>query len=140
MTCIQFNYAQFVQYYQAFSNASVYPQATLQLYWNRATTYVSDSPVSGGLSYKQRIECLNLMTAHLAYLGNLIAMGQDPGVTVSAGIDKINVGLMPPPATNEWRYWLNTSPYGKQLLSLLEVASVGGVFIGCFPTVNTLRR
>ncbi|OWK47571.1 hypothetical protein FRUB_01270 [Fimbriiglobus ruber] len=40
-----------------------------------------------------------------------------------ATIDKISVTLEPPPAPNAWQYWLQSSPYGQQLLALLQVVS-----------------
>ena len=84
MTCIQFNYTTFIQYYPAFNNATVYPQATLQLYWNEATTYITDQLGAFGFRGAQQVRALNLMTAHLAQLNTLIAAGQGTGVMVGA--------------------------------------------------------
>ena len=68
------------------------------------------------------------MTAHLLALSVMIASGNTPGVMVAATIDKISITLEPPPAPNAWQYWLQTTPYGQQLLALLQVASVGGFY------------
>ncbi len=105
--------------------------AMIQVYWDTATAYVSDRTggcYTGGMSVAQQTLALNLMTAHLLTLSGLIQSGNTPGVTVGATIDKISVTLEPPPAPNQWQYWLNQTPYGQQLLALLQVASVGGFY------------
>lgn len=140
MTCIQFNYATFVQYYAQFNNSVAYPEQTLQLYWNKATTYVSNNTASCGLTLPQREEALNLMTAHLAVLYGQAASGQQTGLIQGATIDKISVQLTPPPEANQWQWWLNQTQYGQQYLALMQIVSVGGFFVNGFPTTYTLRR
>jgi ABC-type dipeptide/oligopeptide/nickel transport system permease subunit len=108
-----------------------YLPAKIQAYWDAATAYVGDRTggcYTGGMSVKQQTLALNLMTAHLLALSALIASGNTPGVMTGATIDKISVTLAPPPAKNQWQYWLQTTLYGQQLLSLLQVASVGGFY------------
>lgn len=140
MTCIQFNYATFIQYYTQFSNDALYPSQTLQLYWNEATSYINTNPCYGGLTLQQRTRALNLMTAHLTNLNALAAAGQGAGLMQSATIDKISVTLTPPPEATQWQWWLNQTPYGQQLLAMLDMISAGGFSVGGFPTVSTLRR
>lgn len=140
MTCIQFNYSAFILYYTQFANTTAYPQSTLQLYWNRATSFISNNTWSGGLTQQQRVEALNLMTAHIAVLSDLAAAGEDSGVVVGATIDKVNVQLQPPPEGTKWQHWLNQTIYGQQLLALLDLTSAGGFFVGGSPTLYTLRR
>lgn len=106
--------------------------AMIQAYWDVATAYVSDRTGGcyvGGMSVKQQTLALNLMTAHLLYLSGLAQSGNTPGVVTGATIDKISVTLQPPPAPNQWQWYLNQSSYGQQLLALLQVASVGGVYV-----------
>ena len=89
----------------------------IQIYWDTATAYVSNRTggcYTGGMSVAQQTLALNQMTAHLLYLSGLIAAGNTPGVLVGATIDKISVTLEPPPAPNQWQYWLQTTPYGQQ--------------------------
>jgi Protein of unknown function (DUF4054) len=140
VTCIQFNYANFVQYYAQFNNSVAYPEQTLQLYWDEATTYISNNIRSGGLSIPQRTRAINLMTAHLAVLNGQAQAGQQTGLVQGATIDKISIQLTPPPEVDQWQWWLNQTQYGQQLLALFQVAAAGGFFVGGFPTVNTLRR
>ena len=105
--------------------------SVLHAFWETATAYVSDvngGCYTGGMTLAQRRLALNQMTAHLLFLNGVIASGNTPGVTTGATIDKVSVTLQPPPAPNQWQYWLNQSPYGQQLLALLQLASVGGFY------------
>lgn len=141
MSMIQYNDADFRALFPAFASTSAYPEVTLQLYWNVATDYISAYPQCwGGLKKNQQTLALNQMTAHITALNTLAATGQAGGVVQGATVDKVSVTLTPPPVPNEWRYWLNQTPYGQQLLALLEVKSVGGWFLGGYPTPFTLRR
>jgi hypothetical protein len=80
------------------------------------------------------------MTAHLAAISVLIAAGQIPGLVQNATIDKITVGLTPPPIPNQFQWWLNITPYGQQLLAMLQVNSVGGFYIGGLPERSAIRK
>lgn len=129
---IAYNDTAFREAYPAFAYVVQYPTTTLQAYWDTAAAYVSNrygGCYTGGLTVAQRTLALNLMTAHLVFLSGVIASGNTPGVVTGATIDKVSVTLEPPPAANQWQYWLNQSPYGQQLLALLQVASVGGFYV-----------
>lgn len=128
---INFNSAAFRALFPAFANTVTYPDIQVQVYWDTASAYVSNRTggcYTGGMTLAQQTLALNQMTAHLVCLSALIASGNTPGITVGATIDKISVTLEPPPAPNQWQYWLQTTPYGQQLLALLQVASVGGFY------------
>lgn len=140
MSTIQFNYQAFITGYTQFSNDVLFPQATLQLYWNDATTLISANTATCGLTVQQRTRALNLMTAHLAVLNAQAAAGQNTGLMQGASIDKISVQLTPPPEINQWQWWLNQTQYGQQLLALYQMAAAGGFFVGGYPTTFTLRR
>ncbi len=135
MSNIQYNDSTFRALFPAFASTVTYPTAALQLYWNSATAYIATCAQGHyGLKPSQQTLALNQMTAHITQLMTLAASGQAGGVVVGATIDKVTITLMPPPATNEWRYWLNQTPYGQALLALLEVRSVGGFLaIGAQP-------
>lgn len=134
--------AQFRSMFPAFANQTVFPQTTLQMYWDMATTFVSNLSnygwLTGGNSSSGnatgRALALNLMAAHIAQIFVLVGLGQTPAPITAAGIDKINVTLMPPPAKDGWQYWLATTAYGLQLWALLTVNSVGGWYTGGSPT------
>ncbi len=132
-TILTFDYSEFIALFPAYANAIMYPELILQQYWNSAINYISDIGNVGTIQGDQRQYAINLMTAHLTYISGLIANGQTPYVANSVTIDKVNVGLTPPPMSNEWQWWLNASPYGQQLLALLQANSAGGFYIGGSP-------
>ena len=136
---LTFNYAQFIALFPAYSDATAYPEATLQAFWNSAINYISDNANCGSLTGDDRQLAINLMTAHLVYISGLIAAGQVPGLMQNATIDKVSVGLTPPPIPNQFQWWLNVSPYGQQLLALLQAHSVGGYYIGGSPVLAGFR-
>jgi hypothetical protein len=143
MATIWFNATAFRALFSAFSDSIAYPDLVLQLYWHTATAYVNNQYGGcyiGGFTLAQQTLALNQMTAHLAYLNSLIGAGETPGIVQSSTIDKISVQLTPPPVPNQWQWWLNQSPYGQQLLALLQTSSVGGFYYGGFPVAPSFRR
>lgn len=142
MTCppfsiISFDVAQFRAMYPAFANMTTFPDAVLQMYWDQATSYVSNvnygwlfGAQSANGNAVNRVLALNLMTAHITQLFVLIGVGQTPGIVTGATVDKVNVTLEAPPIKDGWQYWLAQTPYGQQLWALLTAASVGGWYVG----------
>ncbi|OWK42459.1 DUF4054 domain-containing protein [Fimbriiglobus ruber] len=132
MGCIQYNDSAFRSLFPAYANTVLYPAAMVQAFWDTATAYVSNRKggcYTGGMTVAQQTLALNQMTAHLLYLNGQIAAGNTPGVMTGATIDKISITLEPPPAPNAWQYWLQSTPYGQQLLALLQVVSAGGFYV-----------
>lgn len=125
-----FDYSQFVALFPAYANPNQYPEMAIQAYWNSATNYISDVGNFGSLQDGSRQYAINLMTAHLMYIAGLIAAGIVPYLMQNSTIDKVTVGLTPPPLKNQFQWWLMVSPYGQQLFALLQVNSVGGFYIG----------
>lgn len=113
---------------KAFSNVTTYPNVLIETNWDMATSYVSAENY-GALKDSSRQYALNLMTAHLLYLADLIARGASGQVLTSASEGTVSVSLTPPPAKNQFTWWLNQSPYGQQLLALLRVKGSVGVYM-----------
>lgn len=134
-----FDIPQFRVDYPAFSNTVTYPDQILQNNFNNATCYISNEDY-GWLAGDCRYQALTLMTAHLTALNDLVAAGQVPGLAQTATIDKISISLTPPPLKNQWQWWLSLTPYGQNLLALLQVNSVGGLYIGGLPETSAFRR
>jgi hypothetical protein len=137
---LTFDVTLFRQQFPVFANATAYPDAMLQMYWDMAVCYVTDVGNYGWLQGNCRQLAINLMTAHLTALSVIVAGGQVPGLVQSATIDKVSVSLTPPPLKNQWQWWLSTTPYGQQLLALLQNRSVGGWYIGGRPELAAFRR
>lgn len=131
---ISFDVNEFRAAFPAFADEDAYPTATLQLYWDQATCWISDKNW-GWLQNECRRYALNLMTAHIAYLNTIIANGQTTGVVQSSTIDKITVSLTPPPFEigGYFSWWATQSPYGQTLYAFLSERAVGGFYVpgGC---------
>lgn len=126
---IAFNAAAFRAQFSAFKDDACYPNDSLLGWWNIATLYIS--PVNyGWLNGAARQQALNLMTAHLAALNDMIANGETTSMIKGSTIDKISVELMTPPVTNQFGWWANLTSYGQQLYALLQIKSVGGMYVG----------
>lgn len=136
---ITFSVAEFRSLYPAFPDNEQYSDQALESYFATATCYIS--PVNyGWLAGDCRKNALYLMVAHLASLNALILSGNTPTLVQSSTIDKISVTLVPPPAPNQFAWWLQTTPYGMQLYALLQVKSVGGWYVGGLPETAAFRK
>lgn len=127
--------------YPFFANVTTYPEITLQTNFTNGTSYISDYN-AGILQGQSRQTALYLMTAHITALNDIIVAnnGAAPGYVTNAKIDKISVTLEPPPAKNQFQWWLNLTPWGQQLLALLQVQSAGGWAVGGNPERLGMRR
>ncbi len=142
MTVTVFTYDDtlFRQQLPAFADVTKFPESLLSTFWTIGTNYISAENY-GYLADDARQYGLNLMCAHQVTLNNLILAGKTPRITKSAGIDKVTATLDPPPTnSSSWRWWLNTTPYGQALLSLLSVKMSGGIFIGGSNESQGFRR
>lgn len=126
---VAFSYddTQFRAAFPAFANQAIYPAVTLQGYYCAAQSFVQNTKY-GWLGCCGTPQALNLLTAHFATLAAQIAQGMTPGIETQASIDKISVSVMEPPIKNMWQYWLAQTPYGQQLLALLQSKTVGGFY------------
>jgi hypothetical protein len=133
---IEFDIAKFRLDFPIFTNPP-YTDLMLETAWAQATCYISNLDC-GWLRGDCRRLALNLMTAHLAYIGLQIDNGQTTGTVQTATIDKVTIGLVAPPVTKSYyAWWATSSPYGQQLYALLSAKSVGGFYI---PGPNAYAR
>ena len=140
---IPFDPAAFRVAFSEFANVACYPDGLLNMWWDAATSYISaQDSCCFALNGARRALALNCLTAHIAKLFTTIAAGDTPQVMVSAGIDKIRVEVKPPPVNegNMFQWWLSTTPYGQQVLAMLQLAGVGGFYIGGLPERLGFRR
>jgi hypothetical protein len=140
MTILTYNNTQFRLEFPAFSDPVAFPTTTLQLNWTTATFYIDDNGSYGWMQGATRQYAIDLMAAHITALSIQIAAGQVPEIINNATIDKITVGLQPPPLKNQWQWWLQTTPYGMALNALLQAQSVGGWYVGGVPQISGFRR
>lgn len=138
---IIFDPAVFRVQFPAFPNPP-YDDAALQAQFDIATLYVSDSNC-GTMRDRFRARAIYLMMAHLMRLSQIIAEDDGtgvPGIVNSAQIDKVQVSMQPPPAGDNWAFWLQATPYGRDLLAFLSMQSVGGFYVGGLPEVAPFRH
>ena len=123
-----------------FADTTAWPDATLQANYTVAGEFIDNNDnLCGGLKDATLERALQLFTAHLCKLSALIAAGTTPSIVQSSSVDKVSVTLVPPPIKSQWQYWLNTTPYGQQLLALLSVLSMGGWTVGGIPERQGFR-
>lgn len=135
---IEFDVAGFRAAFPAFADVTAYPDAQLEGYFDVAAVYISTTDY-GALTLLPRTRSLNLLTAHLAALGTIVASGNTPGFVQSATIDKISVTLTPPPGQSDFTWWLNGTPYGAQLAALLSMHAVGGFYVSPYRNARGFR-
>lgn len=114
----------------------------ITLQFDLATSYVS-ADTYGDMSEAARTNALYLMTAHLLALADIIATGNysgRPGIVTASSVGDVSVTLQPPPAGSQWRWWMNLTPYGAQLVALLDAQSAGGFYVGGLPERAAFRK
>lgn len=134
----EFDVEEFRVDYKQFADDETYPDDTLQRFWNTATVFISPYDC-GVLNGDARLLAINLLTAHLAAISVRVNAGKLPNLPQSATVDKISVSMTPPPVNTQFAWWYNLTSYGAELLTLLEVAAVGGLFFGGAPNRAAFR-
>ena len=142
MSTITFDAATFRVLFPQFANAASFPDVKLQADFDMATAYVS-ADTYGDMPVAARGQALNLMTAHLLALGVIIAQNNyqgQVGIVTGAVVDHVQITLTPPPVKSQWQWWLNTTPYGAQLVGLLQAQAAGGFYVGGLPERAAFRK
>lgn len=107
---------------------NICPQA-----FRRAKCYISIQN-KGRLKDCMRKNAIYLLTAHLSALIYKNQSGQSGGVgagiVASAAVGEVNVSYVQIPNLDQWSYWLSLTPYGLELLALLEQLTSVPFYIG----------
>jgi len=139
-----FDPALFRSQFPAFASVTDYPTATLQVYYNISGLYISTNDY-GYLNGDGRAYALNLMTAHITAINDINAAAAENqstsvGLVTSASVGDVSVSIQPPPTKSAFDYWLSLTPYGQQLLALLNMIGAGGLYIGGLPERSAFRK
>lgn len=96
----------------------------------RAMIYIK--PVDCGILHGcQRKTAIYLLTAHLSQLTYQNQQNQaSGGLVAGATVDGVSVNYVQVPNMNQWDYWLNLTPYGQELLFLLNSLTAVPTFHG----------
>lgn len=125
----------FLARFPEFSNEELYPINAVQNCGDRAMMHITQSAVDMPLVGVYREYALFLVTAHLLTLG---AQSDDSGGGISLGgmPYKATVGSVSVETTkqntftlDDWALWYGKTIYGQELLALLDVQTVPGIFI-----------
>lgn len=83
-----------------------------------------------------------LMTAHLVSIHNqTISGGAVSGQVLSATIDKVSVSFAQASGNdNAYRHFLNSTPFGQQLLALMSKCAGGMFYVGGRPELRAFKR
>jgi hypothetical protein len=125
--------------YPAFSNVSKYSNAFLQQCWDVATCYIHDNDY-GSLTGDCLQLALELMTAHIATVSTATNSGQSSGLVSASSVGDVSVTMTVPTIKSQLQFWLLQTPYGVQLLALLGVKGVGGIYVGGLPERTGFRK
>jgi len=141
MANITLNLNEFRAEFPAFPECEKYTNQDIEIYFASACCYISPENY-GWMQGECRRKALYLMTAHLAALNALILSGKVPQIVQSSTVDRVSVTLVPPPVSDksQWQWWLSLTPYGGQLLAMLQAQSVGGFYVGGLPESAAFRR
>lgn len=113
-----------------FADTTKYSDAMLTVALGNAQNYVSPL-ILGPLGESDRTYATYLMAGHLQLLSDKLNSGDlSVGNETSASVDRVSVSLTPPPNKNQFEFWLNQTPFGAQLLFLLNTVTGVGFFIG----------
>lgn len=127
--------AEFRAAFPAFADDTIYPDAMVSSTYESALCFIPEC--DGGCNQRM----IYLMLAHLLTLQRAIAIDDYSGLVNSTTIDKVSVTLSAPPfGTNSYKYWLNLTPYGQELLALLQVKGAGGLYIGGRGELSAFRK
>ncbi|MNH07312.1 hypothetical protein D3C81_678150 [compost metagenome] len=132
--------AKFRQLFPQFADTTKFPDVVIEMYWDQAICMMED----GCYDCLDDCSCtelqLYLLMAHMMALSITVNKGKQTGLVSSSTVDKVSVTRVTPPATDMFDYWLGQTPYGMQLLAMLQAALVGGFSIGGLPERKAFRK
>jgi hypothetical protein len=128
MALIALNIVTFRVNFPLFANDAVYSDVLLSAQYEIGKCYIADNECT--MAEACREYALQLMLAHLLYIRDQVNAGNNIGVITQASEGDVSVSLATPLVDNEWHYWFNSSPFGRDLVALLGGQSVGGFYAG----------
>lgn len=115
-----------------------YADALLNAQYAIGKCYIEDNDCT--MAEACREYGLQAMLAHLLYIRDQVNAGNNIGVITSASEGDVSVSLATPVVEDEWHHWFNSSPFGRELIALLSVKSVGGFYVGGSPERRGFRK
>ena len=122
--------------FPAFSSVT---DVSVTMYFNMASDFISVKNY-GLLKDNSRTLALYLLTAHLLQIAGQVIANAAVGTVTIATEGSVSVSLLQPTASNEFKFWLNQSVYGQQLLALLSAKSAFGFYVGGSTAQANIRK
>lgn len=138
MTQVVFDSSVFRALFPEFSDGSQFTDDCLQLYWDQATCYISDQ-TNSCLDEKCLTLLINYMTAHILKISEASSMGGDTALVESSKIGDVSVSAAIPNIDDQFAWWINQTPYGKQYYALLSSKIAGGFYAGASLDIQAFR-
>lgn len=129
MNYLNANYQQFLSIYPQF-NTDTFSDIS-EFYFNDTYGWAVDEWEIK--TFKSRINsAIYLMTAHRLILNKNAQTGQNGqgGKVASASVGEVSVSYESIPSMDKFSYWLSLSPYGLELLALLETLTATPKYYG----------
>ena len=115
------------------------PDEDISVYFGMASDYIGVANY-GVLKNNSRSLALYLLTAHLLTLSNAMIAGDLSGTITNASEGSVSVALLQPTVTSDFKFWLNQSAYGQQLLALLSAKAAFGFYVGGSFALGNIRK
>lgn len=113
-----------------------YDHAYLMEMGNKAMMHIGPERAGMPMVGHPRHYALFLMTLHLIEMDDSINGASDDGSKIVGTPFKATIGSVTVEATkpnsfqsDDWNYWLNQTPHGRELLAYLDVQAPTGVFL-----------
>ena len=135
---IDLDVAAFRVNFPLYADETTYPDILLNAQYEIGKCYIADNNCT--MTEACREYALQAMLSHLLYIRDQVNSGNNVGVITSASEGEVSVSLATPVVDEEWHYWFNSSPYGRELIALLGVQSVGGFYVGGSPERRAFRK
>lgn len=134
------NWEVFRKVFPQYEDTTKYPDELFETVWEQVVCMVSDASY-GAILGDCRLMLLYGMLCHMLTLAqNGANKGKQGGFISSSTIDKVSVTKAAPPGTTMFAWWLGQTPCGQQVMAMLELASVGGDYIGGSGEMGAFRR
>lgn len=135
---INLDIAKFRVNFPLYADETAYSDALLNAQYEIGKCYVKDNDCV--MPEACREYALQAMLAHLLYIRDQVNAGNNIGVITSASEGDVSVSLAQPIVDDEWHYWFNSSPFGRELVALLLGQSSGGFYVGGLPERAAFRK
>ena len=128
----------FLAEFPEFNNAEIYPVPLVQRCGTRAMLHVGPESFFMPMKGHSRCYALFLMAAHLIVLAKQDydsvsegGAGSPGGSEIKATIGSVSIERTKPNSftVDDWSYWLNETPYGRELLAYLDLQAPAGIFL-----------